>query len=67
MDSLKPEFENERNVKANLYFYIAKIQYDSDNFEDAKVNFEKSKEIFKDVFDPGHRVFEVIDSYLKKI
>ena len=67
LESVKPEFENDNKVYANLYFYITKIQYDSEDFENAKPNFEKSKEIFKNVFEPNHRVFEVIDSYLKEI
>lgn len=67
LESVKPEFENDNKVYANLYFYIAKIQYDSEDFENAKPNFEKSKEIFKNVFELNHRVFEVIDTYLKDI
>lgn len=67
LESLKPEFENDNKVYANLFFHIAKIQYDSEDYINSKVNFEKSKEIFKNVFEPNHRVFEVIDSYLKEI
>lgn len=66
-ESLKTEFENDNKVYANLYFYIAIIQYDSEDFENSKVNFGKSKEIFRNVFEPNHDVFKAIDSYLKEI
>ncbi len=67
LEDRKSEYKNDQKVTATLYFYIAKIQYDSEDFEKAKSNFETAKSIFKNVFEPGHRVFEAIDSYLKDI
>jgi tetratricopeptide (TPR) repeat protein len=54
-------------VNGNLYFYEAVIQYDQSDFKTAKTSFEKSREIFREVFDPDHRVFEVIDSYTAEL
>jgi hypothetical protein len=70
IEFLKGQHENYLNdnkVNGNLYFYIATIQYDNEDLKNAKINFEKSREIFKKVYEPNHRVFEVIDSYLKEI
>jgi tetratricopeptide (TPR) repeat protein len=70
IDFLKAQFDDFRDndkVFGNLHFFIAKIQYDSGNNEKAKSNFEKSKEIFKNVYDSNHRVFKIIDSYTKEM
>ncbi len=67
LESLKTEYQSENMIYANLFFYIAVIQYDSENFEDSKVNFEKSKEIFSNIFEPDHGVFNAIESYLKEL
>jgi len=60
-------FLSDNKVNGNLYFYKALIQYDKEDFNNSKSNFEKSREIFKKVYEPNHQVFEVIDSYTKEI
>ncbi|WP_321516159.1 hypothetical protein [Marinifilum fragile] len=60
-------YQQDPKVDGNLYFYTAVIQYDKEDFSNAKVNFEKSREVFKKVFEANHRVFEIIDSYTKEL
>ncbi|WP_321281898.1 tetratricopeptide repeat protein [Marinifilum fragile] len=60
-------YQQDPKVDGNLYFYTAVIQYDKEDFSNAKLNFEKSKEVFKKVFEANHRVFEIIDSYTKEM
>ena len=70
LDFLTSQHDNylsDNKVNGNLYFYKAMILYDKENFTDSKTNFEKSREIFKKVYEPNHRVFEVIDSYTDEI
>jgi len=58
---------SDNKVNGNLYFYKAVIQYDKKDFVNSKASFEKSRKIFKKVYESDHKVFEVIDSYTKKI
>ncbi|GAB7089700.1 tetratricopeptide repeat protein [Marinifilum fragile] len=60
-------YQQDPKVDGNLYFYTAVIQYDKEDFSNAKLNFEKSREVFKKVFETNHRVFEIIDSYTKEM
>lgn len=61
------KFVDDYKVDGNLYFYSAVIQYDKEEFNVSKQNFEKSREIFTKVFELNHPVFSAIDSYTKKI
>ncbi len=61
------KFAEDNLVSGNLYLYIAVIQYESKKFDQAKINFKQSKEIFKNVFEENHEVFSLIDSFLEKM
>jgi tetratricopeptide (TPR) repeat protein len=67
LEEQKPTYKKDKRVLANVYLYIANIQYDKKDFRHAKVNFEESRDLFKEVYRPDHKVFEVIDTYLDKI
>lgn len=67
LNSKLGDFKSDDKVTGNLYFYIAKIQYDQEDFNNAQENFIKSKTIFGKVFEPDHSVFQAIESYLNDI
>ena len=60
------EFIRDDKVNGNLYFYTAVIQYNNEDFTNARLNFEKAREIFKNVYGPDHGVFKAIDSYVNE-
>ena len=66
-ESLKSYYQADKEVLGNLFFYIATIQYDKRDYQNSKINFEKSREIFKEVYKPNHKVFGVIDTYIKRM
>jgi hypothetical protein len=61
------KYSADHKVNGDLYFFIATIQYEKEDFSISKANFEKSKEIFKKAYEPNHKVFKVIDSYTNEI
>lgn len=67
LDSQHKTYKDDNKVNGNLYFYKAVIQYDMEDFKMSKTNFEKARAIFKEVYAPGHRVFNVIDSYTEEM
>ena len=67
LDSQHENFLQDNKVNGNLYFYIAMIQYDGEDYVNARANFLKAEELLKKVFEPNHRVFQVIESYNKEI
>ena len=67
LDSQHEYYLTDNKVNGNLYFYKAVIQYDKEDFNNSKLNFEKSREIFKQVYEADHRVFDVIKSYTDEI
>ena len=54
-------------VTANLFFFIANIQFEQEDFDHSKQNFEEARKLFESVFEQDHPVFEVIDSYLSEM
>ena len=64
LEKQKANFTSDPKVTGNLHFYIARIFMEKEDKVNAKLNLEKAKEIFKKIYEPNHRVFEVIDSYL---
>ena len=67
LEKEKPDFKSDNKVNGNIFFYIAAIQYNKDDFKNSKANFETAKEIFKMVYPSDHGVFSVIDSYMAKM
>lgn len=67
LNAKKNEYKESDMVYANLFFYIAKIQYDHKDYQNSKENFEKARGIFKMVLGPDHDVFKVIDYYLNEM
>jgi len=61
------EFLKEPKVLANLYFYGAIIQKETNQPEVAKLGFEKARKEFGKVFDSTHDVFKAIDSYTSEL
>lgn len=57
----------DNRVNGNLYLYKAIIQYDKEDFKLSQANFDKSRDLLEKIFEPDHRVFELIDSYTKEI
>ncbi|MBN1970247.1 MAG: hypothetical protein JW870_12835 [Candidatus Delongbacteria bacterium] len=66
LENQKKDFQTDNKILGNIYFYIATIQYDKEDYTNSKTNFEKSREIFKKVYQSNHRVFDVINSYTDK-
>jgi tetratricopeptide (TPR) repeat protein len=67
LSSQHETFMADPKVNGNLYFYEALIQFDKQDFIQAEASFEKSRKIFRDLYEPDHRVFEVIDSYTSEL
>jgi tetratricopeptide (TPR) repeat protein len=67
LENQKSDFRKDNKVLGNIYFYMALIQYDKEDYTNSKLNFEKSREIFKKVYQPDHEVFDVINSYTDKM
>ena len=67
LSSQHDTYQADPKVNGNLYFYEAVIQFDKQDFKVARASFEKSRKIFSEVYEPDHRVFEVIDSYTSEL
>lgn len=67
MESLKPQFRQNNIVMANIHLHQAIAQYETDEWVAAKINFEKARSLFRNIFRPSHGVFNVIDSYTNAI
>lgn len=67
MENLKPQFKQNIMVLSNILFHEAIAQYDMDDWVAAKINFEKARNLFRNIFKPDHAVFKVIDSYTNAI
>ncbi len=63
-ENQKINFSDNYKVLGNLHFYIARIYDGKEEIKNAKFNFEKAREIFEKVYEPNHRVFEIIDTFL---
>ncbi|HHT23834.1 MAG TPA: tetratricopeptide repeat protein [Bacteroidales bacterium] len=67
MEDLKPRFRQNNTVMANIHLHQAIAQYEMDEWVAAKINFERARSLFRNLFKPSHGVFNVIDSYTNAI
>jgi tetratricopeptide (TPR) repeat protein len=65
--SLHNRYMEDNRINGNLYLYKAVIQYDKEDFELSKANFDKSRDLLEKIFEPDHHVFELINSYTNEI
>lgn len=63
MEGLKNQFRQNIPVMANIHFHQAIAQYETEEWVAAKINFEKARSLFRNLFKSSHNVFKVIDSY----
>jgi len=67
METQKAFYRSNVRVLAHIYFYSAIAQYEQDEWVSAKINFEKARNLFSNVFKSDHIIFKVIDSYTNAI
>jgi tetratricopeptide (TPR) repeat protein len=67
LDSQKVYYRSNVRALAHNHFYTAVAQYEQDKWVDAKINFEKARSLFRNIFKSNHSVFKVIDSYTNAI
>lgn len=67
MESVKPQHRANNSAMANIYLHQAIAQYEMEEWVSAKLNFEKSRSLFRNFYSSDHSVFRVIDSYTKAI
>lgn len=67
MENLKPQFKQNIPVMANIHFHQAIAQYEMEEWVAAKINFERARSLFRNLFKSSHNVFKVIDSYTNVI
>ena len=67
MENFKQIYRPNVIVMANVHFHQAIAQYDIDEWVASKLNFEKARSLFRNVFNSSHSVFKVIDSYTNAI
>ena len=67
MENLKPQFRQNIPVMANIHFHQAIAQYETEEWVAAKINFERARSLFRNLFKSSHGVFNVIDSYTNVI
>ncbi|MBP1663815.1 MAG: hypothetical protein H6Q19_955 [Bacteroidetes bacterium] len=67
LESQKVYYRSNVRAQAHIHFYMAVAQYEQDDWVDAKINFEKARNLFRGFFKSNHSVFNVIDSYTNAI
>lgn len=67
MEDLKPKFRQNIPVMANILFHQAIAQYETEEWVSAKINFERARSLFRNLYSSSHSVFKVIDSYTNVI
>lgn len=67
LESKKNEFRASMLISANIHFYQAIAQYENDDWVVSKINFEKARNLFRNLYKSDHNVFKVIDSYTEAI
>lgn len=67
LESQKMNYRNNTKIQAHICFYSGVAQYELNRWVDAKINFEKARNLFKNLFQPNHSIFKVIDSYTDAI
>ncbi len=65
LEKEKANYQTNNKVLANIFFYTALTYYEKKEWEKAKINFEKAKSIFHELYNENHNIFEVIKSYQK--
>ena len=65
LDAQKPAFQDDTLVLGNLYFYTGVVQYEMDDKANSRANFEKARELFREVYDESNSIFDTINSYLE--
>lgn len=60
---MMPIFPTVDKVQANLYFFTAMLEFESDRVK-AKETFQTAKTLMKKVYPPEHEVFSLIEKYL---
>ncbi len=63
MEDMKPKYRQVIPVMANIHFHQAIAQYETEEWVAAKINFERARSLFRNLYSPNHSVFKVIDSY----
>ena len=67
LESQKVYYRSNVRALAHNHFYTAVAQYELDKWVDAKINFEKARNLFRNIFKSNHSIFKVIDSYTNAI
>lgn len=67
LETKRNEFRANITVSAHVHFYMAITQYEMDEWVAAKINFEKARSLFRNLYKSDHNVFKVIDSYTDAI
>ena len=63
MEDMKPKYRQVIPVMANILFHQAIAQYEIEEWVAAKINFERARSLFRNLYSANHSVFKVIDSY----
>ena len=67
LESKKNDYRVNIPISANIHLYLAITQYEIDEWVAAKINFEKARSLFRNLYKNDHNVFKVIDSYTEAI
>ncbi len=67
METKRNEYRANVPVSAYLNLYMAMVQYEMDEWVAAKINFEKARTLFRNLYKSDHNIFKVIDSYTEAI
>lgn len=67
LENQKMNYRNNTKIQAHICFYSGVAQYELNRWVDAKINFEKARNLFQNLFQPNHSIFKVIDSYTDAI
>lgn len=67
LESKQSEYRSNLPASANIHFYLAVAQYENQEWVPAKINFEKSRSLFRNLYKSDHNIFKVINSYTEAI
>ncbi len=63
LERQKSHYRTQKEILANIVFYTAVSLYETKKWTQAKINFEKARQIFSSIYGNDHTIFKVIDSY----
>ncbi len=63
LENEKPNYRTNNKVLANIFFYTALSFYEEQKWVKSKINFEKARTLFSEIYDDNHNIFNVINSY----